>query len=143
METLEFTKEELGEAGRGNAEGLWLATVSYFLSKGGGLEDWIDYVGNIYAPGWDELIGKGAREAARIVALNWVSCGAKLLSFSGDDIHAELEIEFPTEDPQEFWKFSFADAHKINRVHAPIAKRLGLKFTWESKGNRFRNTFSK
>jgi hypothetical protein len=49
LSTIEFTPEAIGTQGKSNAESLWLATISFFVSKGDGLEDWINHVGKLYA----------------------------------------------------------------------------------------------
>jgi len=53
--TMEFTVDEINHQSRENAESLWLTTVAYFIEKGSGLENWVDYVGASYALGWEEL----------------------------------------------------------------------------------------
>jgi hypothetical protein len=143
METIEFSPEELGNYGRGNAEGWLLGTISYFTSKGGGLEEWIDYVGRFHAQGWENIEDKSPKNITREAALNWVSCGAKLISFDGDDSLAEAVFEFAVDEAAEWWKISTEDAQKVNRVFFPIAKQVGLKFDWKSEGKQFRIIFSK
>ena len=141
--SLEFTPEEINDQGRENAEGLWLTTVAYFVEKGSGLEDWVDYVGASYAPGWEALKGKSPFEVLRIAALNWVSCGARLISSSGDGQRAEAIMEFPQYDPQESLMIGYQDAHTVNRVFIHIARYVGLNFEYHSEGPRFRMAFYK
>ena len=143
METLEFTQEEIGDCGRGNAKGWLLGTVSYFVSKGSGLEEWIDYVGKLHALGWENTEDKGAKNITKLAVLNWVSCGAKLISFMGDDAHAEAVLEFPGNEAEKFWGISATDAQKLNRVFISIAKQVNLHFDWKSEGKHFRIRFTK
>jgi hypothetical protein len=140
---MEFTPDQINEQGRENAEALWLATVSYFVEKGSGLEDWVDAVGASYATGWKNMRGKSPYEVLRIAVLNWASCGAKLISSSGDEQRAEAVMEFPQYDPQESWKISYQDAQTINRVFNPIANYVGLNFEYHSEGTCFRMAFYK
>jgi hypothetical protein len=139
--TMEFTPEEIGSYGCNNAEGLWLTTVAYFVKKGSGLEDWLDYVGASYAPGWSGMKGKSPSEVLRVAALNYVSCGAKLISSSGDEQRAEAVLEFPQYDPEEEYKISYADAHTANRIFTHISREVGLNFEYHSEGPRFRIAF--
>lgn len=143
MAILEFSPEAVGKQSNINAEAVWLATISYFVQKGDGLDEWLRYVGDIYAQEWNELVGITAKEAAYLAVLNWVSCGAKQVSFEGDGDTAEAVVEFPTEEQTIDLKIDFADAHKANQVFVPIAKKIGLNFAWESKGNQVKITFSK
>jgi len=143
METLEFSQEDLGNYGRSNAEGWLLGSVSYFTSKGSGLEEWIDYVGKFHALGWEEIEDKSPKNIAKEAAKNWVSCGAKLISFDGDNSRAEAVLEFAVDETAEWWKISTQDAQKFNRVFFPIAKQVGLKFDWKSEGKQFRIIFTK
>jgi len=141
--SFEFTPEEINDQGCKNAEGLWLTTVAYFVENGSGLEDWVDYVGANYAPTWETLKGKSPSEVLRRAALNWVSCGARLISSSGDEQRAEAVMEFPQYDPEEDFKIGYQDAHIINRVFIPIGRHVGLHFEYHSEGPRFRMAFYK
>jgi hypothetical protein len=143
IEILDFTQEEIGNYGRGNAEGWLLGTISYFTSKGSGLEEWIDYVGKFHAQGWEAIEDKSPKNITREAALNWVSCGAKLISFGGDDTRAEAVLEFAVDETADWWKISTKDAQKLNRVFISIAGQVGLQFEWKSEGKRFRIIFSK
>jgi hypothetical protein len=143
VERLEFTPEEIGRYGCENAEGLWLTTVAYFVKKGSGLVDWVDYVGANYALGWSGLKGKVPLEVLRVAVLNWISCGAKLISSSGDEQRAEAVMEFPKFDPQEEYQISYQDTHTVNRVFIHIARNVGLNFEYHSEGPRFKIVFYK
>jgi len=143
MATLEFSEQEIGEHSRGNAEALWLAVISYFTAKGSSLEAFVDNTGVLYAHLWDAATGEKAVDAARAAVLNWVSCGAKQVSFEGDDSRAEAVLDFPADEMMTLFNVRPEDVHKVNEVFIPIAKKLGLKFSWESKGSQFKFVFAK
>jgi hypothetical protein len=82
------------------------------------------------------------QDVAQGAVFNWVACGAKLVSYSGDDHHAEAVLEFPTHDLPESWGITKKDAHQINLVFIPICKHLGVNFAWKSEGDQFRMIFS-
>lgn len=138
---LEFTPEQINNQGCLNAESLWLTTTAFFIEKGSGLEDWVDYVGTHYASSWEELKGKSSFKVLKGAVLNWVSCGAKLVSSSGDEQRAEAVLEFPQDNPQETLKIDYQDAHRLNRVFIPIANFVGLNFEYHSEGKLFRIVF--
>ena len=141
--TMDFSPEQISNYGCANAEGLWLTTVAYFVEKGSGLQDWLDFVGASYALRWEDMKGKSPVEVIRDAALNWVSCGAKLISSSGDEQRAEMVLEFPQYDPEGEYKISYQDAHTINRIFTPIARQVGLKVEYHSEAPRFRMVFYK
>ena len=139
----EFTMEQICEYAKDNAEGIILATISYLNSKGVDTDEWIAHVGEKFAPGWDSMKDENVLEVGREAALNWISCGANLVSLSGDDTYAEAILEWPSEDSVTYFGISEDDGHKINNVFIPITKYLGLNFTWKSEGNQFKILFSK
>lgn len=138
-----FTPEEIASMSMGNAEGLFLSTISYMKSQGYDLEKWLQYVGNQYAASWDNLEDKGAAAVARAAALNWISCGAELVSSSGDENSAEAILKWPSDDSAKFFGVSKSDAHQVNNVFIPIAEKAGTRFSWESDGDLFTLRFSK
>ncbi len=138
MVQVEFTKEEIGEHGIVNATMVWFTTILYLRSKGLSVEEWADFVGQQYAPGWEELKGKGAQAVMREAVINWISCGAKLISFVGDENRAEAVLEWP---PEGYTGIPFEEAQKINTVFIPITRQVDLKCAWENAGRQFRLTF--
>ncbi len=138
MVQVEFTKEEIGERGILNATELWFTTILYLRSKGLSIEEWADFVGQQYAPGWEELKGKGALAVMGEAVINWISCGAELISFTGDENRAEAVLEWP---PEGYTGVPFEEAQKINTVFILITRQVNLKCAWESAGRQFRLSF--
>lgn len=140
MAAVKFTKKEIMEHAIGNAGGLWYATLEYFKSKGENAEDWIEGIGKLYGPGWEELKGKGALATLRMAVVDWVSCGATCISLQGNADRAEAILEWPLDN---WGSLSYEEAHKVNNVFHPITHAVDLKCTWKSEGKTFRLVFSK
>jgi hypothetical protein len=140
MVQAEFTKEEIGERAVGNATGFCYGTISYLQSKGLSVEEWAEYVGQMHASGWEGVKGKGALVVLREAVINWISCGANLISLAGDENRAEAVLEWP---PEWYQGVPFEEAHRINSIFIPITRFVDLKSAWESEGKQFRLTFFK
>ncbi len=143
MTKVKFTRKEIFDHAVANAGGLWYTTFLYMKSKGLSVEDWIDFVGKNYAPGWEEMKGKGALEVAHGAAANWVSCGAKLISLDGDETRAEAVLEWVSEEDTKPDGITVQEVQQINRVFFPITQFVGLKFSWKNEGKQFRLVFFK
>ena len=87
----EFSSEELLSQAQGNATALALAAIAYLKDRNLPAEEFFEFVGERFAPGWEELRGRGTKDVARTAALNMVSVGGSLQSLSGDD-RAEVLI---------------------------------------------------
>ena len=138
-----FTPEEIAVQSLANAEGVFLSTISFIKSKGYDLAEWTKHVGDQYAESWDSLENNDVAKIAQSAALNWISCGAELVAFVGDESSAEAVFRWPSDENIEFYGVSKSDAHKINNVFIPIAKKVGVKFSWDSDGEQFTLRFSK
>jgi len=79
-----FTSEELLSQAQGNANALALTTVAYLKERGLAVDEYFAFVGQQFAPGWEELRGRSVMDVARIAALNMVSVGGTLRSLSGN-----------------------------------------------------------
>jgi len=88
MDEEQFSQQDILERAQGNVASFILATLAYSKEHGFSFEDWAQKTGTLYAPGWSELSGKGARAVAREAALNMVSGGATGVAVSGDDSRA-------------------------------------------------------
>lgn len=143
MATLTFISEEIATQSMKNAEAHLLATASFLKSQGYDMSRWTQHVGHLYAQGWEDLVDENAAVIARSVALNWVSCGAEMIDFSGDDDSAEVVMRWPSAGSAEFFGLSLAEAHQINEILRPIAEKVGVKYSWENEGEQFTLRFSK
>jgi hypothetical protein len=88
----EFSSEELLSQAQGNATALALGAIAYLKDQNSPADEFFKFVGERFAPGWEELRGGSTKDVARTAALNMVSVGGSLRSLSGDDNHAEVLI---------------------------------------------------
>ena len=140
----EFSQEEIGQQAQENANALTLATISYLVSNGLDVDDYANYVGRMFAPGWAEMQGMGASAFARIAALNMLSVGATLKSLSGNDMKASAVISgWPSEEGMSFFGVDSAHADAVMRIFGPIAEHLGYRFATGRAGEEVTMTFTK
>jgi len=134
-ETL-FTDEEVFSQAKGNAAGAVYALIAYAKECGRSPADVASFVGSKFAPSWENEQGQGASRILRYMALNLVSCGAEVRSFSGDDIRAEARISgFPSEGDAAAFGVSQGEADRFYDVFGPIAKHVGSDFDWRRHGD--------
>ena len=133
----EFTKDEVLEQAKANAQALALVALGYIKQKGLALDEFWSFVGGKFTLGWDALQGKGARVAMRMFALNMVSVGGTLESLSGDEAWAEATIaDWPSPDLLQAFGGSQGDVDQMYAVFGPIAGSLGLRYEWRRQGDR-------
>src|SRR5215210_1106977 len=82
---MEFTTDELLSYAQGNATAFVLATIAYLKEQGLAVDDYVRFFGRRFAPGWGELRSEPVTAVARTAAMNAVSVGGTLRSFSGDE----------------------------------------------------------
>ena len=139
-----FTTDEVCEQARGNATALILVALAYQRARGLDAADFVRFVGERFAPSWDELHGDGALGAARAAALNLVGGGAELVALSGDRHDARAVFgAWPSPEDLAFFGLTQEDADAFHEVFAPIAARLGLRFTWRREGSRLEFLFAR
>jgi hypothetical protein len=133
----EFTKDEVLQQAKANAQALSLVAIGYMKEKGLPLDEFWSFVGEKFTLGWDSLKGKGARVAIRVFALNMVSVGGTLESLSGDEARAEAVIaNWPSPDLLQAFGVSGGDVDRMYAVFKPIADLLELGYEWHRKGGR-------
>ncbi len=139
---LEITTEDLWSKAKGNAAAFVLTTIAYLQERGLAVEDYVDFFGRQFAPGWDELRAQPVVEVARSVASNAVSVGCKLGSLSGDEARAEVLIT------------GWPDAEQLSGILGldpnagdvmwdsfnPIMERLGIRYAWRREDGSVRLT---
>jgi hypothetical protein len=132
-----FTKDEVLEQAKANAQALSLVATAYAKEKGLPVDEYWGFVGSKFTMGWEPLQGKGAREAMRVFALNMVSVGGTLESLSGDEARAEAIVaDWPSPDLLQAFGLSQADADRSYAVFQSIADLLGLGYEWRRQGDR-------
>ncbi len=139
-----FTTEQLFQHAQLNATAVMLLTIAYLQEQRLPVEQWVAFVGQRFAPGWEPLREQGVRDLARTAALNVVSVGGRLVSLSGDAAQAEAVVTgWPAQELLDYVKLSQADADAFYRVFEAIAAHLGYRFTWQRDGEHVRLTFSR
>jgi hypothetical protein len=141
---MEFTAEELLSQAQGNATGLALASIAYAKAHDLAVEEYVTFVGRLFAPGWEEQRGAPVREVARTAALNFVSVGARLGSFSADEERAEaLVTGWPGEEQLSELGLTRADSEPFWDIYEPIMEHLGIRYGWERQEGAIRMTFER
>ncbi len=128
----EFTPEQITEHAQGNLTAFILTTFAYLKDRGLSTEEFVRYVGQRFAPSWDEVKDHPLPEITRIAALNIVSSGARLRSISGDDTHAEAVVSgWPSEESRSAFGLTMEDLDPFWNIYQPVADYLRLKYSWE------------
>ncbi len=139
----EFTKDEVLQQAKANAQALALVAIGYIKEKDLPLDEYWSFVGEKFILGWDSLKGKGALVGMRMFALNMVSVGGTLESLSGGEARAEATIvDWPSPDLLQAFGGSRGDVDRMYAVFEPIAAVLGLKYEWRRQGDRVTLTLS-
>ena len=126
-----FTTEELLTYAQGNATAFILATIAYLEEQGLAVEDYVEFFGRTFAPGWEELRARPVVDVARTAAMNAVSVGGNLRSLSGDETRAEVIIEgWPDEEISDVLGLERADAEAMWDSFQPIMEHLDIRYSW-------------
>jgi hypothetical protein len=141
----QFTTEELLSQAQGNTTAFALAPIAYAKEHDDlVVEEYVAFVGQLFAPGWEELRGRPLRDVARTAALNLVSSGGRLSSLSGDDKRAEVLIAgWPEEEDLSSLGLTQADSEPLWNIFEPIMGHLGIRYAWERQDGVVRMTFER
>jgi hypothetical protein len=120
----EFTSEELLQQAAGNWNALFFAAVDYLREQGLSPEDFVRWLGERFAPGWDEMRGD-LEQIAYFAALNPVALGAEL---RGYDVR-EREVAIVTST--EHLDAPRADIDLLGELYRPIMDNLDVDYEWE------------
>ena len=139
-----FSSELLAQQAQANVSSILLATIAYLKEQNQSVGQWATFVGQRFAPSWEEMKGHGARDIAEMAALNMASGGATLRSVSGNASEASaLLSNWPSEEMLNFAGVSQDDADTFLDVFNPIAEYLGLRFSRQRQGDELTITFSR
>jgi len=141
----EFTTEELLSQAQGNATGFALAPIAYAKEYDDlAVEEYVAFVAQRFASGWEELRGRAVRDVARTAVLNVVSSGGRLSSLSGDDERAEVLISgWPEEEDLSSLGLTQADSEPLWNIFEPIMELLGIRYAWERQDGAVRMTLER
>lgn len=144
MTEQEFSQTELLENAQGNLQAFIVTGVAYLKQQGGTVEEWVTFIGSKFAPSWEEMRGKGAREVAQHVALNALATGGQLESLSGDESQAKVTVSnWLQDDFLELAGTSRSDLDPFWSIFRPITDHLGFDYEYESQGNSVTLTLRK
>ena len=137
-----FSSELLAQQAQANVTSILLATIAYLKEQKLSAGQWATFVGQRFAPSWEEMKEHSARDIAEMAALNMASGGATLRSVSGDASQASAVLsDWPSEEMLQFAGLSQDDADAFLDVFNPIAEYLGLRFTCQRQGDQLTLTF--
>ncbi len=140
----EFTSEQLYQQAQANLTAFILGTMAYLKEQGRTPQEWVTFIGNRFAPGWEFVKGQGAKAAMQSVVVNLLSAGGSLHSLTGDDAQAEAVIaDWPSADVLEFFGLSLEDVDPLHTIFTPIAASLNLRYEWHRAGNQVTFRFSR
>lgn len=139
-----FTSEQLYEQAQGNLTAFILGTIAYFKGQGRTPQEWLTFIGNRFAPGWEDVRGQGAKAAMNFVVLNLLSGGGRLQSLTGDEAQAEAVIaDWPSADILKLFGLTLEDVDPFHTIFNPVADLLKLRYEWQRAGNQLTFRFSR
>ena len=136
-----FTREEICAQAQTNASAGILMVLVLARHHGQRLVDAARFIGQIFAPSWDEVQGQGAWEVARSAALNLVTGGGELRLLEGDAQQAEAVVSWPPQELLDYFDLTQEEVDALHELNGPIAERLGLRYAWRRDGNDVVMTF--
>ena len=112
-----------------------LSMIAFSKGRDISIKDWAAFAGSKVAPTWGEVKGQGARDVARLAALNIVAIGGEVHELSGDDSRAELKFTWPDAEDLELFDLTREDVDPFLSVYAPVAKFLELNYAASRSGD--------
>jgi hypothetical protein len=143
---IDFGNDELLEQARGNQSAIWHLAIRRAREQEGSVEGWAAYIGEDFAPSWDEMgENASALDVARGAAMNIATTGdMRPTGLEGDHDRAILTIDGPESEWTEAMGTSVEDLDRANEiVFSAIARRRGLTLTQERDGGSFRLIFQR
>jgi hypothetical protein len=130
-----YTEEETARQAQGNTVALLLALLAYAKHRGDDGAAAARWVGERFAPTWDELQGKGAHAVARMAGLNLAAGGSAVGAVAGDAARAEVRASgWGNAVELALFGLDRGEADAFLDVFGPIAARLGLRYAWRREG---------
>ncbi|MFW5941885.1 MAG: hypothetical protein ACOCXI_08795 [Chloroflexota bacterium] len=124
----EFPVEKRLEQARRNWNALFFGIVKYLREHGQSPEEFVQWLGERFAPGWEEMRGN-LEEIAYYAALNPVSLGAELTRYDLGEQDATIQTTTEHLDASE------EDIALIGQIYGPIMDYLDVEHEWEREGN--------
>lgn len=133
-----YTADEIREHATDNLPGFTLKTLVFLRQRGTPWDEWVGFIQESFAPGWEEERGTGAVTLARKFSKDLVSFGGELRSRSGDDEKAEFSVAWPPKDQVEWAGLSWDEVDFPLRIKVHIAQHLGLRAQLSTSGDERR-----
>ena len=139
------TTEELLAQAQGNATAFVLTTIAYLKEHGLSVDDYLEYFGRQFAPGWEELGAQPVVDVARTVANNAVSVGCSVGSISGDETRAEVLVTgwLDADTISETLGLEQDDSDAVWNSFYPIMERLSINYSWRREDTTVRVIFER
>jgi len=127
-----------------NAKGFMFLAIGYLKEQGISIDNFAAYVGDKFSQGWEGLKEKPVKEIASAAALNWVSVGCELISFSSDEKEAIAVLSgVPSTDDLTFAGLTLTEFDNYWDLFHPIAKFLGVTYKWNRQDDKVTISFSR
>jgi hypothetical protein len=146
MADLDFSTDRILSQAKGNLTAIWHVTLRWAKEQAGGVDGWASFVGQAFAPSWDELgDSASALEVARLAGLNFATTAdMKPVDLSGDDSRAELNVTGPNQETLDDMSTTTEELDRSNElIFSAIAQRRGLKLTTARIGDTLTLTFER
>lgn len=141
---LNFTKEMISTQSKNNAMGFMFLAGGYLKEQGVSISNFTTYVGEKFSPGWEGFKGKTVKEITSFAALNWVSVGYELISFSSDEKEAIAVLRgVPNQDNLTLVGLTSTEFDYYWDLFHPIAKFLGVTYKWNRQDDNITISFSR
>ena len=137
-----FPQEAIQAQAQANLNAMILGSLAYAKAQGHDSRHWAAFIGAAFAPGWAGITTAG--EAARALALNCATTGMQLLSVEGDDMRSEVVTgNWPDQELLSMFGLSPTEVEGFWWIFEPIAKSVGLTYSWQREGNGLRFTITR
>ena len=143
-EYIEFTAEEITNQMKNNLGFMYMAPITYFVKNKLALDEYVKYIGEIAAKGWEQAKGWSIKDVARQVALNYTAFGATKVAINVGETEATVKLdEWLSEDDLQYYGISQNDCDQVLAIGEPIAEFLDLQFSWKREKDSLIMTLKK
>lgn len=142
MQATTFSPEEIAQAAQINANAFCFVVPAYAKAQGLSLAECWTFIGRNFASTWPQDMP--LNEVAQRVALNLVSSGYTLQSFSCNASQAEIVVtDWPSPIACERFQLTQAEADTMFALFEPIAPQLNCHYQWQRRGDTIVMTFTR
>ena len=130
----EFGLEQVAHQSEINAAATILATLAFLKKRQIAGSDWVNFMGATFAASWQAIRAAGPPKALELIALDMVSIGAKIATFTVDAENSQGEAVFENwPDPTLLAAFdlSVPEAFEFMQIFAHLANYIGLGYSAE------------